>query len=136
MNEDVKKWMLRAMEDWKVVIHERCLPSEEIPKGAVCFHCQQFVEKLLKSYLVLKGVDFGKTHNLEYLLELCKAQDSDFENIDVGNPTFYAVNIRYPDEFYVPTLEEAEECYMIAQRVKEFIEKKLNIMLENVAAGK
>lgn len=131
MIENVKKWIKKAIEDWKVVNHEMGLPEKEIVTSAVCFHCQQFVEKVLKSYLTYINIDFGKTHNLEFLLELCKRQDRDFEKIDVGNLTFYAVDVRYPDEFYVPSLEETKECYEIAMRVKEFIEGKLNIKLED-----
>jgi len=130
MTENVKKWIIKAIEDWKVVKHEMGLPEEEIATSAVCFHCQQFVEKVLKSYLTHRSIDFGKTHNLEFLLELCKNQDRDFEGIEVGNLTFYAVDVRYPDEFYIPSFEETKECYEIAMRVKEFIERKLNIRLE------
>ncbi len=132
IEENVKKWLIKAMEDLKVVEHEMTLPREEVATSAVCFHCQQFVEKVLKAYLTLKNVDFGKTHNLEYLLELCKKQDKDFEKIDVGNLTFYAVNVRYPDEFYIPSYEEARECYELAKKIKDFIETKLNIKMEDL----
>jgi HEPN domain-containing protein len=91
----------------------------------VCFHCQQFVEKLLKAYLVSKNIDFGKTHNLEFLLELCKIQDSDFQGLNVGNLSFYAVEVRYPDEFYIPSVAEANECFEIASIARDFILKKL-----------
>ncbi|AMM40014.1 DNA-binding protein [Candidatus Desulfofervidus auxilii] len=130
MKENVKKWFIKAMEDLKVVEHEMVLLKNEIATSAVCFHCQQFVEKVLKAYLTIKNVDFGKTHNLEFLLELCRKQDRDFEQIDTGNLTFYAVDVRYPDEFYIPSFEEARECYEIAKKVKEFIERKLNIKIE------
>ena len=130
MKENVKKWFIKAMEDLKVVEHEMVLLKNEIGTSAVCFHCQQFVEKVLKAYLTIKNVDFGKTHNLEFLLELCRKQDRDFEQIDTGNLTFYAVDVRYPDEFYIPSFEEARECYEIAKKVKEFIERKLNIKIE------
>jgi HEPN domain-containing protein len=54
MNEGVKKWLLKAFEDLKVIEHEISFPENEIPTSAVCFHCQQFVEKVLKAYLSLK----------------------------------------------------------------------------------
>ncbi len=130
MKENADKWIIKAKEDFKVVKHEMGLPKEEIASSAVCFHCQQFVEKLLKAYLTYKGIDFGKTHNLEFLLEICKNQDSDFEGLDVGNLTFYAVEVRYPDEFYIPSFEETKECYELAMQIKEFFEKKLNMKLE------
>jgi hypothetical protein len=43
------------------------------------------------------------------------------------NLSFFAVEVRYPDDFYIPTEQEARECLEIARKVKEFIYKKLNI---------
>jgi HEPN domain-containing protein len=74
----------------------------------------------------IKNIDFGKTHNLEFLLELCKKQETIFENIYVGDLSFYAVEVRYPDEFYIPSVEEAKECFRIASTVRESMMKELN----------
>jgi len=41
--------------------------------------------------------------------------------------TRYAVEVRYPDEFYTPTLEEAEETYRIALSVRDFVRGKLGL---------
>lgn len=35
--------------------------------------------------------------------------------------------MRYPDEFYTPSLDEAKECVKIARKVKEFVLKKLEV---------
>jgi len=64
---------------------------------------------------------------LEYLLELCVKEDDEFKGIEVGNLSFYAVEVRYPDEFYTPSIEEAKECLEIARKVREFVMKKLSI---------
>ena len=79
----------------------------------------------MKAYLASKNIDFGKTHNLEFLLELCRKQDADFENLNVGDLSFYAVEVRYPDEFYIPPVAEAKECFKIASNARDFILKKL-----------
>ncbi|BER93143.1 MAG: hypothetical protein PWP42_636 [Candidatus Atribacteria bacterium] len=50
----------------------------------------------------------GKTHNLEFLTELRRKQDSAFEEMETGSLTFYTAEIRYPDEFYPPSLEEVK----------------------------
>ncbi len=126
MRDDyIQKWIIKATNDLKIAEHELSQPEEEMVTDAVCFHCQQSVEKLLKAYLVSKNIDFGKTHNLEFLLELCKKQDSDFESLNVGNLSFYAVEVRYPDEFYIPSVAEANECFEIASIARDFILKKL-----------
>ncbi len=126
MNDEyIQKWIIKAKSDFKIALHELAQPEDEVVTDAVCFHCQQAVEKLLKAYLASKNIEFGKTHNLEFLLELCKKQDPDFENLSVGNLSFYAVEVRYPDEFYIPSVAEAKECFNIASIARDFMLKKL-----------
>jgi len=127
IDERVKKWIIKAMEDYKTVENEFKLSEEEIVTSSVCFHCQQFVEKMLKAFLTSKGVDFGRTHNLEFLIKLCSDIDTEFKELDVGNLTDYAVEVRYADEFYIPTLEEAKRAFEIAKKAKEFIFRKMKI---------
>lgn len=47
--------------------------------------------------------------------------------IKAGNDslTIYGVEIRYPDDFYMPTREEADSSIQIALFAKEFISAKL-----------
>jgi len=44
--EAAGQWLVKAQSDWKSVVllcgHKDC------PRDSVCFHCQQYVEKLLK----------------------------------------------------------------------------------------
>jgi HEPN domain-containing protein len=127
IDEYVKKWLIKAHNDLKVAENLMKLSSEEAINEAICFHSQQAVEKFLKAYLITRNAEFGKTHNLEYLLELCVKKDDEFKGIEVGNLSFYAVEVRYPDEFYIPSIDEAKECLMIARKVKEFVTKKFSI---------
>ena len=127
IEENIRKWIIKAMEDYRIAKHELSFPEEEIATSPVCFHCQQIVEKLLKAYLISKNIDFEKTHDLEFLLKLCINTDEEFERIEIGNLRFYAVEIRYPDEFYTPSIEEAKECFIIASNVKAFVFEKLGV---------
>jgi len=127
----IYNWIVKAMEDFKSVEHELRLPDEEVVTSAVCFHCQQVVEKLLKAYLISKNIDIEKTHDLEYLLQLCARQDAEFEKLNIGNLNLYAVEVRYPDDFYIPSIEEAKECFKIASNIKKFVFQKLNIKEED-----
>jgi len=120
------------MEDYRTVENEFKLTEEEIVTSSVCFHSQQFVEKILKAYLVSKDVDFGKTHDIEYLLKLCSDVDKDFKNLKTGNLTDYAVEVRYPDDFYIPSLEEAKEAFNIARDVKKFVFDKLGLKEKDI----
>ena len=60
---------------------------------------------------------------------VCKRLDPEFERIEIGNLTQYAIEVRYPDEFYIPTLEEAKEAYEIARKIKDFILEKTGIRI-------
>ena len=125
--EKVKKWLYKAIQDFNIARHELTFPDQEISTGPVCFLAQQAVEKLLKAYLVWKNIDFGKTHNLDFLRELCAQQDPEFKNLNLGNLNFYAIEIRYPDEFYLPSVEEARKAFALASQAKEFVFRKLGI---------
>lgn len=60
--EAVRQWREKAQSDWTAV--EILLASERCPAETVCFHCQQFVEKLLKAFLTSHGIETPKTHDL------------------------------------------------------------------------
>jgi HEPN domain-containing protein len=127
IDELVRKWLIKAMEDFMVAKHELNLPEEEIITSAVCFHCQQLIEKLLKAHLVLDNVKFPKTHDLKFLLDLCYNVDSDFKGLNVGWLTSYAAEIRYTDNFHTPSVGEARDCFEIALNAKDFILRKLDV---------
>lgn len=138
IDEEIKKWLIKAMNDYKTAKQLINSPPDETITDTLCFHCQQFVEKSLKSFLVSKNIEFEKVHDLRYLVKLCTDTDNSFNWMyEVARKiSGYAIEIRYPDEFYIPTLEEAKECFEIASKVKEFIFKKLKITEEELKNGK
>lgn len=94
----------------------------------VCFHMQQCVEKYLKSFLIFHGRGVPRTHSLAVLIERCAEIDPDFrtlDDLDVDNLTDYAVSVRYGDDFYMPTVEEAQRALQIAEQVRSFVRAKL-----------
>lgn len=127
VDEYTKKWLIKAMNDLKVMRNERNMKGDDLVTDAICFHAQQAAEKFLKAYLVAYDIEFGKTHNLKILLKQCADHDADFKKVTVGDLSDYAVEVRYPDEFYDPTIEEVDENISIAESIKEFILKKFNI---------
>jgi HEPN domain-containing protein len=74
MNDDVREavrqWRSKAQSDLTAI--EILRNSEQCPADAVCFHCQQFVEKLLKGLLTLHGVESPRTHDLRRLIQLAE----------------------------------------------------------------
>lgn len=122
----VRNWIARAESDLKIANDE--MKTEDPVTDAVCFHAQQCVEKYLKAYLIFNQKRFMKTHNIAKLIELCKEISEDFESlyqINAHNLTDYAVEIRYGDEFYLPSVEETESAIKIAEKTKSFVLKKL-----------
>ncbi len=82
IDDEVKDWLIKAESDFKVIEHELKLSEDEIVKDAVCFHCQQAIEKYLKAFLIYHKVYYEKTHNIEYLLVECGKIDDDFRDIE------------------------------------------------------
>ena len=93
-----------------------------------CFFAQQSAEKFLKAFLVKNKKPFRKTHNVLFLLELCKEIDESFkelEQYDLEMLTAFASITRYP-EFRIDIDEnDAKEAIKIAEKVRNFVLKKL-----------
>jgi HEPN domain-containing protein len=122
----VEQWIKIAERD--LITAKQGLEADEVITDTVCFHCQQAAEKYLKAFLVKHQIEFSKTHNLMTLLNLCATIDRSFkeELSDTDNLTDYAVEIRYPDDWYEPTGEETKQAYELALKVKEFVLKRLS----------
>ncbi len=123
-----KNWIFITDGDLKTAEDE--LNVSEPFTNTICFHAQQCVEKYLKAYLTFISKPFGKTHDIAELIELCKENNDEFEylyEIKANKLTRYAVEVRYPDEFYIPSIEEAQEAVEIAKKVKSFILEKFKL---------
>ena len=66
MNDDigelVRQWKEKALSDWTAV--EILSSNKNCPPEVVCFHCQQFVEKLLKVLLTRHNISSSKDTRL------------------------------------------------------------------------
>jgi HEPN domain-containing protein len=65
---EVHNWLQKVAEDYRVA--EVLAESKEPLDDAICFHCQQAAEKLIKALLVAAGVSPPRTHDLEELAAL------------------------------------------------------------------
>ena len=119
--ELIDSWTEKAAKDLLTVEHELSFP--DAVTESVCFHCQQAVEKLLKAYLVFLGVPFTKTHEIGELITKCEDKDSKISVFkeEADKLTDYAIAVRYPEEPFEPTLEEAKDAFEIARKMKEFV---------------
>ena len=103
MNDDVentvRQWLAKADMDWGSVEilteHPRC------PRHAVCYHCQQYVEKLLKAILTLHQIEAPKTHDLRRLIQLSSPMAAELGALcdRADGMSLAGVAIRYPDNW-------------------------------------
>ena len=122
---------MQELEQWLRIAKEDMLAAKSLIKielfSAVTYHCQQAAEKALKAYLVFKKQPVIKTHDLIKLLELCMKLDRDFQKkfdaADYINP--FSSKFRYPTEFDIPDLAEAELTIKHAESILKFVLKKI-----------
>lgn len=131
MNQETKdyirQWIAKAGDD--LIVIDKLTQFEVVATSAVCFHCQQVVEKYLKAFLIAHGVEIRKTHNIEFLLAECEELDSDFGLIDPKDLNDFGVDIRYPGDIYSPTSDETLAHKQIALDVKSMVEQKLQKLI-------
>ncbi len=123
MKNYIDAWLQRANND--LLSAQRLLEIEPAILDTCCFHCQQSIEKDLKAYLIFKGVDVERTHNIVFLLNECSTFDPVFGTIDCMNINIYAVQSRYPDISDLPELSEAHYYYELAIRIKHMVIERI-----------
>ena len=132
IDDYLKGWLIKANKD--IINIELILNSNSISilTDIVCFHSQQAVEKFLKSYLIFNNIEFDRSHNLQYLQDLCARKDSIYKEFDFSILSNYSIDIRYAEDFSVPTEQEALDSYKIANDVKIFVFKQLNVTADDL----
>jgi HEPN domain-containing protein len=122
---EVSNWLEKSMEDLQAA--EWLLKSPNPLHSAVCFHCQQVVEKALKGYLTWKEEEFEKTHSLVALVGKCLKFDSSFSELRLAATTLtpFAVDYRYPGVLPELTLQESREALQSARLVWEFMVERI-----------
>ena len=116
------EWFKKGDSDLRTV--EILVKEEHPPTDTACFHCQQAVEKYLKGYLTLQKIDFLKSHDLDYLLKLCK--DSNKKFADHGETALvlnkYGIEPRYPADIPVYySVEETKRAIKLAKEMMNFV---------------
>lgn len=121
--EIARQWLAKANSD--LLNADNNLEADNIPFDTVCFHCQQAAEKMLKALLASRGMEYPFTHDLLLLLENVLKINSDAEKLrdDLAILMPYAVEIRYPDDWFMPSLTDAEEARESVDRVLEWLKK-------------
>ena len=122
----IQNWLFRARED--IAVMNRLSDSEiEFYTSTICFHAQQSVEKYLKTFLVYHDIDFPRTHDVDFLLMECQKIDDTNFDLNLKSLTEFGVSVRYPDDFYIPSVKETKEYLEIALTVKSVVESLIPI---------
>lgn len=123
--ELILQWLSRAEDDLKVA--ELAFNDAEPVLWGAAFHAQQAVEKFLKALLTFHDVEFGKTHDISYLLQLCMDFHPDIQQFaaKASKLTEFAVESRYPFPRTEPDKKETKEAIETAYLIEQFIVKKL-----------
>lgn len=123
--EEIRNWILKAESDYNAA--SELLGINSSSTDAICFHCQQAVEKYLKALLIFNNIHFARVHDLIALIELLVEKYPDIEifKIDMVNLNAYAVDVRYPDDYYMPSKEEVVSAVKVAEKIKEFVSKHI-----------
>ena len=130
MNNDagelVRQWKEKAQNDWTAV--EILLDSEQCPAEAVCFHCQQFVEKLLKALLTQHSIEAPKTHDLRRLIQLAEPMAPELSALSEPSDklTIHGVETRYPGDWYPVSPIEMNEVVELSRKFSAILLPKLD----------
>ncbi len=121
MQNIVKLWFDKAQNDWATV--KILMQNESYPHDIVCYHCQQYVEKLLKGLLTAYEIEFPKTHDLRRLIQLAQILPQLASLADRADElTNYAIQSRYPDPFVSISQEQVREAIAAARSFADVIE--------------
>ncbi len=112
-----EEWLSVAEADLQVATTAKV--SKKLKYAFLMFHLQQSVEKSYKAVLVFSGVDFTKTHSLEYLLGLLKKNKIDVpEKVKTAQYLGqYAVITRYPGDEIEVSKKEFSDAVKMAKLV-------------------
>lgn len=124
--EAVRQWRAKARSDWTTV--EILLASERCPADTVCFHSQQFVEKLLKALLTRHGIEAPKTHDVRRLIQLAEPFAPELSRLSDASDalTAHGVETRYPDDWREIEPTEMNEVVELAKQLGEILRSKLD----------
>ena len=121
----VGEWIEKAENDLKNAVYTLKM-GEDCPTDTTCFHAQQCVEKYLKAFLTLQGIDFPKTHDVGELLFLIPEGTRPYLTAEEQRRlTSYATVTRYPGDYEPIPLVETRRAVAIARRVRKELRKYL-----------
>jgi HEPN domain-containing protein len=124
LKDDIRQWLTVAEDDFRAYT---VLAADDAPPAmAVCFHCQQYIEKLLKAILTTNGEEVPKTHDLRSLSLAVSRYFPDILTLvdDVAELTVYGVETRYPAAMEISETEMTQTVKIATEtgtRLKKYL---------------
>lgn len=122
-NEIVLEWLNLAKEN--LLFAKAGLKEAFAPYQTIYFLCQASAEKFLKAYLISRGWELRKTHDLRQLVEFAKGYDADFDQLTGAAEILndYITTGRYPADltFEPITLGDAQEAVEAALEIERVV---------------
>jgi len=126
----LRDWIEKADHDLGTAM----VINQHIPdySDTLAFHCQQAVEKYIKCLLEKNSIQFKRSHDLRYLLDLLDEAipiDSElYERIMKLNA--FSVEIRYQDIKIEVSEDDRNTAILIAKEFREFLKIHLGFDIE------
>ncbi len=116
-------WFIKAENDLKSA--KKLMQGDPAIPDTAIYHAQQCAEKALKAYLSFKRQPVQRTHDVEYLVELCTDIDANFAQLsdDAKTLTPYNAAFRYPDIVLEPDTEDVMEAIEMASKIFAFTKR-------------
>ena len=116
---EAQLWMKRAHSNLARAKQEK---PEAVVWEDMCFDAQQAAEKAVKAVLVLRDVDFPKSHDIGDLLALLPVTDRSDPIAAASVLTDYAVDTRYPGPLSPVSEADYRHAVALAERVVTWAE--------------
>jgi HEPN domain-containing protein len=117
-----QEWRRYANRDLEAAVH-MANNMRPTPDEIICFHCQQAVEKYLKGFLVLNGIeDPPHIHDIDTLRKECEKFEANFTAITLlcADLTRYGSQPRYPASIQIAP-DDMRRALSYAQAVRDFM---------------
>lgn len=120
MRQLTREWIDKAEGDW-FAAQQLCRARKHPNYDAACFHAQQCAEKYLKARLTESQIDFGRTHNLLWLLGLTLEIEPLWTVLHkhLNALNIYSVDFRYPGKSAIK--EDAKDAINHCREIRRIV---------------
>ncbi len=116
-------WLGRAESNLRIAHRAR---GEGVFLEDLCFEAQQAAEKALKALLIYLSGDYPRVHASTLLLERLEQHMVVPESVrEVVELSDYAVQMRYPGDYYPVSEGEYERALELAERVLRWVRSQI-----------